>query len=153
MAHFDAQKKVVEFAKFVNTTMNGENVCSGTQENLLTAWAAIAGKYDALFGASTTLDETELAWAKNMLKYAGTSWASLEEAACVERAMKTYDFCVANRPGCTAFMTDVRSVRMNINPLQFNAKTAGTSIAIIAVAAVSLAAVGGYFFLRKKKED
>ncbi len=42
---------------------------------------------------------------------------------------------------------------ININPLQTSVKNAGTSIAIIAISAVSLAAIGGYFLFRKKKEN
>ena len=42
---------------------------------------------------------------------------------------------------------------ININTLQASAKSAGTTIAIIAISAVSLAAVGGYFLFRRRKEQ
>lgn len=45
------------------------------------------------------------------------------------------------------------SSAINTNTLQSSVKNAGTSIAIIAISAVSLAAIGGYFLFRKKKED
>lgn len=155
MEHFDAQKKVVEFAKFVNETMNGTNVCSGTFANLSTAWGSISAKYTELFGAGTSLSETELEWAQNMLRYANASWSSELEPACVERAMRTYEFCVANHSGiCNAFMNGIRSAGLiTINPLQASIKNSGTSIAIIAISAVSLVAIGGYFLFRKKKEN
>ena len=156
MNHFDAQKAVVEFSNYLNSQMNAANVCSGTHENLSTAWANVADKYDELFGSGeSALKGTELAWAKNMLKYADAKWGSDAEAACVEKAMKTYDHCVTQYSGtCTAFMSDVRSV----NPAVFNPltsiKSSGNTIAIITVISlISVSAVGGYFFLRKRKED
>ena len=39
------------------------------------------------------------------------------------------------------------------NPLQTSVKNSSTTIAIIAISAVSLAAIGGYFLFRKKKEN
>ena len=151
--HFNAQKKVVEFAKFMNTTMNGTNVCSGTFENLSTAWASVSAKYTELFGAGTTLNETELAWAKNMLKYATASWGSEAEAACVEKAMRTYEFVVQNHK-LTAFMSDVRPVQANrIGLLSTSLSDTNNISIIVIVSLVSVAAVGGYFFLRKRKEN
>ena len=153
MEHFDAQKAVVTFAKYLNDTMNGTNVCSGSFENLDTAWGLVSAKYTELFGAGTTLNETELAWAKSMLQYATAQWGSEEEAACVERAMKTYEHCVANR-GCTPFMSSIRTVRMNsVNGLFFDITKDSSSLIIILVSILSASAIGGYFFLRKKKEN
>ncbi len=156
--HFDAQKAVVTFAKFMNTTMNGENVCSGTFANLESAWDDVADKYDELFGASTTLDATELAWAKNMLKYATAAWGSDAENACVEKAMKTYEFCIAKH-GVDPFMfesdgtTPLRSISSTPSINMLVSKNSSAVITIVIISAVSLAAVGGYFLFRKKKED
>ena len=158
MEHFDAQKKVVEFAKFMNTTMNGENVCSGTFANLESAWETVANKYDELFGESTTLNATELAWAKNMLKYATAAWGSDAENACVEKAMRTYEFCIAKH-GVDPFMfesdgtTPLRSSSSTPSINMLISKNSSAVITIIIISAVSLAAVGGYFLFRKKKED
>ena len=154
MDHFDAQKKVVEFAKFMNTTMNGTNVCSGTFANLESAWDDVAGKYDELFGASTTLSETELSWAKNMLKYATAAWGSDAEAACVEKAMKTYEHCVSHYD-LDAFMSPVRSVSsVKVSPLvNIIGENTNTVAIIVIISMVSVTAIGGYFFLRKRKEN
>lgn len=158
MEHFDAQKKVVEFAKFMNTTMNGTNVCSGTFANLEDAWGDVKDKYDELFGASTTLNATELAWAKNMLKYANAAWGSDAENACVEKAMKTYEFCIA-KYGVDPFMfesdgtTPLRSIVVGPSINTLFSKNSSTVSVIVIVSLISIAAVGGYFFLRKRKED
>ena len=154
MEHFDAQKKVVEFAKFMNTTMNGTNVCSGTFANLESAWDDVAGKYDELFGASTTLNETELAWAKNMLKYATAAWGSDDEAAFVEKAMKTYEHCVSQYD-LDEFMSAVRSAQsVKVSPLvNIIGENTNTVAIIVIISMVSVTAIGGYFFLRRRKEN
>ena len=155
MNHFDAQKKVVEFAKFMNTTMNGTNVCSGTFANLESAWDDVADKYDELFGASTTLNETELAWALNMLKYATAAWDSEAEAACVEKAMKTYEHCVSHYDNLEKFMSSIKSVQsVKVSPLvNIIGENTNTVAIIVIISMVSVTAIGGYFFLRKRKEN
>lgn len=158
MDHFEAQKTVVAFAKFMNTTMNGENVCSGTFANLKSAWGTVRDKYDELFGESTTLDAIELAWAKNMLKYANAAWGSDAENACVEKAMKTYEICIAKH-GVDPFMfesdgtTPLRSISSTPSINMLISKNSSAVITIIVISAISLAAIGGYFLFRKKKED
>lgn len=155
--HFDAQKVVVEFAKYVNTTMNSENVCSGTKENLGTAWAAISSKYTELFGSESSLSSTELAWAKNMLKYVTTNdvlWKSNEEMACVEKAMSTYVFCVKHYPDtCNPFMKDVRPVEALHTTSLLNVMSENPSVVIISIIAlVGASSIGAYFYIRKRKE-
>lgn len=156
MEHFDAQKKVVEFAKFMNTTMNDSNVCSGTQENLETAWGLVAAKYAELITNNTKLSSDEKTWANNMLKYATPSWSSDEEAACVEKAMKTYDFCVAYHSDvCDEFLTGGRAVQSpRVSPLMnIIGENTNTVAIIVIISMVSVTAIGGYFFLRKRKEN
>ena len=153
MEHFDAQKAVVTFAKYMNDTMNGTNVCSGTFANLESAWDDVADKYDELFGSGTSLNETELAWAKNMLKYASAEWGSEAEAACVEKAMKTYEWCVSKHK-LDPFMSDVRPVESAyISPLQSIANNANVAAVVIVISMITVTAVGGYFFMRKRKEQ
>lgn len=156
--HFDAQKAVVEFAKYVNTTMNSENVCSGTKENLGTAWTAISSKYTELFGPESSLSSTELAWAKNMLKYVITNdvlWKSNEEMACVEKAMSTYVFCVKHYSDtCNPFMKDVRPVEALHTTSLLNVMSENPSVVIISVIAlVGASSIGGYFYIRRRKEN
>ena len=156
MAHFDTQKAVVAFAKFMNDTMNGENVCSGTQANLSTAWSSVASKYAELITNNSNLSSDEKTWANNMLKYATASWASSEEAACVEKAMQTYEFCVTRHSDvCNAFLSGVRTVSApHVSPLlNVVGKNTNTVAIIVIISMVSVTAIGGYFFLRKRKED
>ena len=159
ISHKAAQAAVVEFAQYVNTRMNGTNVCTGTGAQLSTEWGNIKAKYNALFGTGTSLDETELAWAKDLLKNATAKWDGShdnDQYYCLERAMKTYEFCVANR-GCEDFMSEVRTVA-KMKPFGglldiFDVTNNSSALIIVIVSILSASAVGGYFFLRRRKHQ
>lgn len=83
-----------------------------------------------------------------------------ETGTNIEKAIARYDYIVGKyfKTGIDTSFTDF----MNRNPAAIGsssimlatvAKNSGTTIAIIAISAVSLAAIGGYFLFRKKKED
>ena len=158
-SHKAAQAAVVEFAQYLNEQMNGTNVCSGTKENRDTAWANVKAKYATLFGPSrtTTFDGDELAWAKDLLANANAVWNGeydSDEQYCLERAMATYEYCVEHYYSGDAFMSAVRplTARTDIGfTIQRNDDT--TTIAIVIVSLISLSAIGGFFFLRKRKEE
>ena len=158
-AHLEAQAKVVEFAQYLNSQMNGNKVCTGDMSNLGTAWGNVSDKYTALFGADSSLSETELAYAKSMLANASANWNSehdSDEQYCLERAMKTYDWCVSHYAGtCTAFMSAVRTVEAPRVSLLMNiiGENTNTVAIIVIISMVSVTAIGGYFFLRKRKEN
>ena len=158
-SHYDAQAAVVEFAQFMNAHMNGTNVCTGTGAQLSTEWASVSAKYTALFGADSSLSSAELAYAKKMLKDASANWNESHDSDqqyCLERAMKTYEFCVANR-GCEDFMSEVRTVA-KMKPFGglldiFDVTNNSSALIIVIVSILSASAIGGYFFLRKRKEQ
>ncbi len=156
--HIIAQDAVVEFAQYMNTRMNMQNVCSGTGEMLLTEWSNVASKYNELFGTGEhALTGTQLQWAQDLLANADSNWSELhdsDEKYCLERAMKTYDWCVKKR-GCTAFMEGVRTPKLtSYNPLLIiNAKVTNTSIIVVISSIVAIASVAGYFYFRKRKEQ
>lgn len=150
--HFEAQKAVVKYAKAFNEAMNGENVCSGTFENLSTAWATASAAYTTFLSDISSLDETEQTFAKEMLTYATAQWSGNAEAACVEKAMKTYEHVVKTYK-LTAFMSEVRPVSPSRFTSIFNIDNSNMAPIIVIISMISIAAVGGYFFLRKRKED
>ena len=158
-AHINTQAKVVEFAQYMNVQMNGAKVCTGDMSNLGTAWGNVADKYDELFGSGEhALSGDELTYAKKMLKNAIAVWNEdhdSDEKYCLERAMATYEFCVKNHD-CSAFMNDVRPVeRTQISPISIFGSTENSNMVaiVVIVSVVSLTAIGGYFFLRKKREQ
>ena len=82
----------------------------------------------------------------------------------VEQFLYVYDYVIGKREAGFAayssandFLGRVASGKINLaittNPLQIASKSTGTTIVIIIISAVSLAAIGGYFLFRKKKED
>ena len=154
--HETAQAKVVEFAQYLNTQMNGTNVCSGTGANLSTAWGNVSAKYTALFGAETSLSESELAFAKVLLASASASWNEShdsDEKYCLERAMKTYEWCVSNR-GQTAFMSAVRPVSSRIETGNIVGASQDSTVATIVTVTslITVTALGAFLFLKKRKE-
>lgn len=155
--HFETQKAVVEFATYLNEQMNATNACNGTFEELSTQWALVATKYNALFGTGTALDATELEYAKKMLKYTDAKWGGEAEADCVERAMKTYDICVSVH-GLTPFMfetgsdTPLRSINTVNGIGGLNILNDSSSMIIVIISLVSITSIGGFFFLRKRKD-
>ena len=156
--HTNAQAAVVAFAQYMNTQMNGSKVCTGDMTNLGTAWGNVSSKYTELFGSGTSLSSSELAYAKKMLKSASASWNAdhdSDEKYCLERAMRTYEWCVSNYSGtCTAFMSDVRTVSSaKYNPISSIGNNGNTIAIITVISLISVSAVGGYFLLRKRKED
>ena len=155
MEHFDAQKAVVKFAKAFNTAMNASNVCEGTHANLEAGWANASAAYSTFLNDISSLDVTEQDWAKAMLSYATAAWGSDAEAACVEKAMATYEYVVRTYK-LNAFMDSIRPVERatNVNPISVIGTTSNNAVAIIVIVSlVSAAAVGGYFFIRKRKEN
>lgn len=163
-SHYDAQAKVVEFAQYMNEQMNGTKVCTDDMANLGTAWGKVAAKYDELFGdGEYALQGTELEYAQKMLKNASAFWNEehdSDEKYCLERAMKTYEWCTSHYSStCTPFMfesdgvTPLRSINVSEGFRLFNIQNSSTILIVSVVSLVSVAAVGGYFFLRKKKED
>lgn len=160
-SHFEAQAAVVEFAQYMNEQMNGTKVCSGDMSNLGTAWANVADKYDTLFSdGKTELDSDELAYAKDMLANATASWNEehdSDEKYCLERAMATYEWCVSHYSStCTAFMSAVRPIEANhTNPILsvFKADSANLATVMIVISMITATAIGGYFFLKKRKEE
>lgn len=75
----------------------------------------------------------------------------------VEQFLATYDYVVAKHGASYDYLGRIASGKIStaivISPLNAVSKNTGTTIAIIAISVVSLAAIGGYFLFRKKKEN
>ncbi len=149
------QKFVVSFAKTMNSIMNDTNVCSGDYSQRDAAWGLVADEYDNLFGSGTSLDSDQLALAKQMFGNVDTTngWVAESNRDVLQQAIKTYDYCVANY-GLNEFLDGVRSVgRAPVNPIAIATSENVNTIAIVAIVSIiGVSAIGGYFFLRKRKE-
>ena len=163
--HEAEQYAVVRFAKRFNAIMDGTNNCT---TGLSDAWSAIKLVYDKPSAQTeaekgflqdiASLSSAEQDYAKKLIKYATAQWTKDTDENyeyCLERAVATYEYCVKNHD-CSKFMDSVRPVeRTHVNPISIFGSTENTNaIAIVViVSVVSLTAIGGYFFLRKKREQ
>ena len=149
MDHFAEQKAVVKFAKAFNAAMDTTSNCS---ENMDTAWEACESAWD------TFLEEAEAsgnrAYCLSMLQYASAQYSDDSEAACVERMMRTYEICVKTH-GMNAFMSELVSLSSasRTSPINSIINSETTMPIIVIVSLLSISAVGGYLFLRRRNEQ
>lgn len=115
--------------------------CDPTGRNVPSGWSSCATEYAKLSGA-----------AKNIV-YGATANPS---GSYIEQAVARYDQALRSHPSLSHFIVNSgdtpRSAAINILPT-LSIQQSGTTIVIIAISATSLAAVGGYFLFRKKKEN
>lgn len=149
-SHKAAQRAAVAYAQAFNAAMdNTENCTTG----LDAAWTTCSNAYNSFKTAAAALGETEEAWALNLVKYATKQYSDDSGEACIERMMKTYEICV-QKHGKTAFMSDLVTLGARpVSVLSSISKNTSTVAIIVVISVVSVVAVGGYFYLRKKKED
>ena len=151
--HKAAQRVAVAYAMAFNAAMDDTENCT---TGLDAAWATCSSAYTSFKSAAAALGETEEAWAKNLVKYATVQWSDDSGEACIERMMKTYEVCV-QKHGKTAFMDDLVTLgrASNTNPITIIGNKSDVNLVAIVVitSVVSLTAIGGYFFLRKRKEN
>lgn len=147
--HIAAQRVAVKFANAFNAAMDTTNGCT---TNLSSAWSTCTSAYNTFLSEAAALGSTEEEYAKNLIKYATAQYSNDSGEACIERMMKTYEVCVSKH-GQTAFMSELVTLsRIPINPLQISVKNSSTAIVIIVIASISVIAIGGYFYFRRKKD-
>ena len=152
--HEAAQKAVVAFAKAMNTAFDKTENCT---DGVADAWDTASSAYSSNIADNASLSADEKAYAKNLIKYASAQYTDDTDndySYCLERAMKTYEVCI-QKHGQTAFMSNVRPVGANVHvsPLGDLSKNSSTMIIVVVTSLVAVAAIGGYFLLRKRKED
>ncbi len=148
--HIAAQRVAVKFAKAFNAAMATTANCT---TNLSSAWSTCSSAYNTFLSEAAALGETEAQYAKNLIKYATAQYSDDSGEACIERMMKTYEICV-QKHGQTAFMSDLITLSSpKVSPLlNVIGKNTNTIAIIVIISMVSVTAIGGYFFLRKRKE-
>ena len=150
-SHKEAQRVAVKFANAFNSAMaETENCTTG----LDAAWSTCSSAYTTFLSEAAALGSTEEAYAKNLVKYATAQYSDDSGEACLERMMKTYEICV-QKHGKTAFMSDLVSLGApQVSPLvNIIGENTNTVAIIVIISMVSVTAIGGYFFLRKRKEN
>ena len=149
-SHIAAQRVAVRFANAFNAAMD---TTSGCTTNLESAWSTCSSAYNTFLTEAAALGESEEAYAKSLIANATKQYTDDSGEACIERMMKTYQVCV-QKHGQTPFMSELVSLsKIAINPLQVSVKNSSTAIIIIVISAISVIAIAGYFYFRKKKEN
>ena len=156
--HEEAQYAVVRFAQAFNAAMDTTDNCT---KNMSTAWENATKAYTNPNYASesekgfleviSSLSSTEQDYAKDLIKYATVEWSDDSGAACVERMMKTYKVCV-QKHGQTAFMSSFINLSPEVTPAtNFMNFSSNTVTILVVISMVSVGAIGGYFFIRKRR--
>ena len=160
-SHKAAQRAVVRFARRFNAALGATNECT---TGLSDAWATATLAYNnpsyskpeekGFLQDIEGLSQTEQDWAKDLLANASAKWTEDTDENyeyCVERCLATYIRCVTKH-GQTKFMQSIRPVDgAAILPFAIGNDAGSTTAAIVIISIVSLTAVGGFFFIRKKK--
>ena len=151
VAHKEAQRVAVKFAKAFNAAMDETENCT---TGLDAAWTTCSNAYNTFKTEAAALGETEEAYAKYYIQYATCAWSDDSGEACIERMLRTYKACVQIHKK-NPFMNDLVTVKAahHVEILGNIAQNANSIISIVVALSASVAAIGGYFFLRKKKED
>jgi len=152
--HEAAQKAVVAFAKAMNAAFDNTANCT---DGVAAAWTTASNAYSSNIADNASLSADEKAYAKNLIKYASAQYTDDTDndySYCLERAMATYEACI-QKHGQTAFMSDVRlvSASSRITPLSIVNGNGNTVAIIVIVSMISVAAIGGYFLFRRRKEQ
>ncbi len=145
----NAQRALISFAKTFNTTMACDD--GGSTENIASKWSTLSA---AFTNALDALGEDDKVVFKRMVANA----SSIEGGDSLQDMLARYDYIVAKYKLSNDFLhTDadrpVVPQRGTIMPL-IGVNLNNSSVAIIVIISlISIAAIGGYFFLRKRKED
>lgn len=157
-SHKEAQRVAVKFANAFNDAMDDTEYCTA---GLNDAWSECASAYSTFLSDCAALEaahEGEGEYAKNLVRYATAQYSDDSGEACIERAMRTYEICVSKHH-LDPFMYDddgttpLRSINVSEGLKLFNIQGSSTILIVSVVSLLSVIAVGGYFFLRKRKED
>lgn len=158
-----AQKAVIDYANDFNTALEAVCVAYGSTDttDLENAWNDLVDQYDNWFNNSDKeLTAEEIAHAKAL--FANADSADREKVATadeLQHMLAKYDWIIshyqlndflANDSGTNRPIVQNSSPRIDIFG---NIDSSNTTAIIVIVSLVSLTAVGGYFFLRKRKEE
>jgi hypothetical protein len=159
-----AQKAVLEYAEDFNGTL--EEICVGigstNTTNLSEAWSELSAQYTSWFtNSGKSLTNDEKAHAKALFANAASVDRNVTATADeLEHMLAKYDYIVRNYHYADFLNTDSGTGREAVsqsNPSLiftrlFNNSTNSVAIIVI-ISMFSVTAIGGYFFLRKRKEN
>ena len=149
------QKAVLEYSVHFNETMACVN--AGTTSNVSGKWSSLSDDFDDLL-AEFESNPTDLAHCKAL--FAGAD--AVEGGDTLQDMLARYEFICGKYKTLTDFLAAEGIGRppvarsATISPLSLiglNDNNANTVAIIVIISMVSVTAIGGYFFLRKRKEN
>lgn len=159
-----AQKAVIDYAKDFNDTL--EEICiaygSTDTSDLQDAWDDLATQYTNWFtNTGKSLTSKEKAHAKALFANASSVDRNVTASADeLQHMLAKYDWIVGHYSNCGDFLnTDAgtgrdavpqASSRVILNTIIGNSNTVAI---IVVISMISVTCIGGYFFLRKRKEQ
>ncbi len=141
------QKAVLEYAEHFNDTMNCVN--GGTTANVSGKWSTLSGDFDDLLDS---FNGDNLTHCKAL--FAGAD--AVEEGDTLQDMLARYEYICAKYK-LDDFLADIDrppvAQRATISPLSIVGSNGNTVAIIVVISMISVTAIGGYFFLRKRKEE
>ena len=145
----NAQRALINFAKTFNTTMACDD--GGDTANIASKWSSASSAFTAALG---TLSESDQVVMKRLVANA----SSVEGGDTVQDMLARYDYIVAKyKLGDSDFLHSSAnrgavSYAPRINILS-NVETTNITPIIVVISLISVSAVGGYFMMRRRKEN
>ena len=140
------QKAVLEYAVHFNETMDCVN--GGTTTNVSSKWTTLSGDFDDLL-ASFSGDN--LVHCKAL--FAGAD--AVVEGDTLQDMLARYEYICAKYK-LDDFLADIDrppvAQRATISPLSIIGENTNSVVIIVVVSVLAVTAIGGYFFIRKRKE-
>lgn len=141
------QKAVLEYAVHFNETMNCVN--GGTTANVSGKWSTLSGDFDDLLSDFTGSDLTHC-----KALFAGAD--AIEGGDTLQGMLARYEYICAKYK-LDDFLADIDrppvAQRTTISPLSIIGSNGNTIAIIVVISMISVTAIGGYFFLRRRKEQ
>lgn len=144
----NAQRALISFAKTFNTTMACDD--GGDTANVESKWSSASSAFTTAMNALGTDDKT-------VFKRLVANASAVEGGDSLQDMLARYDYIIAKYKLSNDFLHDGadRGAVQYSRVLPFNFVTKNSNAITITVicSVISLTAIGGYFFLRKRKED
>lgn len=158
-----AQKAVIDYAEDFNDTLEAICVAYGSTEtsNLEDAWDNLSTQYTSWFtNSGKLLSSDEKAYAKSLFAHADSVDRNVTPSADdLQHMLAKYDWIVGHY-GLTDFLSDDSGTNRESVPqannrviLNLIAQNGNTVAIIVIISMISVTAIGGYFFLKKRKEQ
>ena len=143
-----AQRALLSYVTTFNSTMNCDD--GGATENVASKWSSASSAFTTAMNALGTDDRT-------VFKRLVANASAVEGGDSLQDMLARYDYIIAKYKLSNDFLHDgadrgaVQYAR--VTPLNIVVNNGNTVAIIVIVSMISITAIGGYFFLRKRKEN